>query len=324
MGRVCREIQEWVEQEVERPIENWVNREETRCRTEPCNWWCACCNKWFCWIVVVAVKIVQIIIEIIKVLVTRVICETVNLILDLIGFVFTLILSIPIIGAFIRMVWNWVTEIIWRLVGLLDFGLSLVGVRPRKKMYFGVVVPSIAGNPILDDATIMTHVNATIRYFDATCNVNMIFTGICHTGIEAPQGGLVVNCDGDGFANDFGWGGSYFEFATATCKFQDSFRRIIGLGSELIVFIVQNVGPDSATTNFIGCSFTSTHNYVVIEGLASHSTFVTAHEIGHACWLPHDGDPANLMSGNGVPSTAPVMTNLQISTLRWSKHCVYF
>lgn len=329
MGRVCREIQEWVEQEVQRPIETWVNQEERRCREEPCNWWCACCNKWFCWIVVVAVKIVQIIIEIITVLVTRVVCETVNLVLDLLAFVWTLILSIPIIGGILRTIINWVTEIVWRLLGLLDFAGSLLGIRPRKKMYVGAIVPSVGGVPILDDASIMRQIDAVRSFYDTTCNINVIFTGICHTGVEAPQDGLVVNCGAEGFFRDWLLGGSYFEFATSTCKFQDNFRRVIGLGAELIVFIVQNVTPDGipvtgGLSNTIGCSFGSTHNYVVVEGLSTHSEFVAAHEIGHACWLPHDDGANNLMSGNGVPSTMPVLTNLQIGLVRWSKHCVYF
>jgi hypothetical protein len=36
---------------------------------------------------------------------------------------------------------------------------------------------------------------------------------------------------------------------------------VIGLGAEIIVFIVKDVTP----VNTNGCSFGSTHNYVVIE-----------------------------------------------------------
>ena len=112
--------------------------------------------------------------------------------------------------------------------------------------------------------------------------------------------------------------GSYFEFASATCKFTDGFRRVIGLGAEIIIFIVQDVTP--VGTN--GCSFGSTHNYVVIEAKPTDQAFVATHEIGHACWLPHDGDPANLMNGI-TPATNPALTNVQIALVRWSKHCVY-
>ena len=92
---------------------------------------------------------------------------------------------------------------------------------------------------------------------------------------------------------------------------------MIGLGAEIIVFIVQDVTP-----TFNGCSFASTHNWVVVEARATDQAFVAAHEIGHACWLDHDGDPANLMA-RVTPSSNPTLTDLQISLVRWSKHCVY-
>ena len=318
MGRVCHEIQEWIEEQIEKPIEEWENRQERRCREQDCNWWCLCCNKWFCWLVWILVKIIRWVIVTVGKWVTRIVCEVVNIILDGVGFIVNLILSIPILGGIIRTILNWVTEIIWRAVGIIDFLGSLVGIRPRKKMYFGVVVPSVNGVQIVTDADIMRQVNSAIAFYDARCNINLIFTGICKTGITPPDAGLTVGCDAGGFFNDWWLAGSYFEFATATCKFTDGFRRVIGLGAELIVFIVQDVTP--ANTN--GCSFGSTQNYVVIEAKPADQAFVAAHEMGHACWLPHDSDTNNLMNPS-TPVTMPVLSNLQISLVRWSKHCVY-
>jgi len=318
MGRVCHEVQDWVEEQIEQPVETWENQLQQTCQEQDCNWWCLCCNKWLCWLVWVLVKVVTWVVVTVGKWVTRIVCEVVNVVLDAIGFIVELILSIPIIGGIIRTILNWVTEVIWRLVGLLDFLGSLVGIRLRKKMYFGVVVPSVGGTAIVTDADIQRQVDAAVALYDSACNINLIFTGICHTGVSAPDGGLVVGCDAGGFFGDWWIGGSYFEFASATCKFTDSFRRIIGLGAEIIVFIVQDVTP--ARTN--GCSFASTHNYVVIEAKPTDQAFVAAHEMGHACWLPHDGDPANLMSPV-TPTANPVLTNLQVATIRWSKHCVY-
>lgn len=318
MGRVCSEVQEWVEEQIEQPIEEWENRQEERCREEECNWWMLCLNKLFCWLVWVVVKVIRWVVVTVGKWVTRVVCEVVNFVLDVVGFIVELILSIPIIGGIIRTILNWVTEIVWRLVGLIDFVASLVGIRLRKKMYFGVIVPSVRGIPIVTDADIQRQVDAAVDFFDRTCNINLIFTGICHTNISPPNGGLTVGCDAGGFFSDWWLAGSYFEIAGATCKFTDSFRRVIGLGAEIIVFIVRDVTP--ANTN--GCSFGSTHNYVVVEAKPTDQAFVTAYEMGHACWLPHDGDPANLMSPI-TPAVNPTLTNLQIAVVRWSKHCVY-
>ena len=318
MGRVCRETQEWVEEQIEKPIEEWENRQEQRCREEECNWWVLCLNKLVCWLVWVVVKVVRWVVVTVGKWVVRVVCEVVNFVLDVIGFVINLILSIPIIGGIIRTILNWVTEIVWRLVGLLDFIGSLIGIRFRKKMYFGVIVPSVDGTPIVSDPDIQRQVDATIDFYDRTCNINMIFSGICHTNVPPPDAGLTVGCDAGGFFNDWWLAGSYFEFAAATCKFTDGFRRVIGLGAEIIVFIVRDVTP----VNTNGCSFASTHNYVVIEAKPADQAFVAAHEIGHACWLSHDDDTANLMNPV-TPATNPTLTNLQVSLVRWSKHCVY-
>ncbi len=320
MGRVCRETQEWVEEQIEKPIEEWEQRQEQRCREQECNWWCLCCNKWFCWLVWVLVKVVRWVVVTVGKWVVRVVCEVVNFVLDAIAFVVNLILSIPIIGGIIRTILNWVTELVWRIVGIVDFIGSLVGIRLRKKMYFGVVVPLIDGKQIVSDAEIQRQVDAVIEFYDRMCNINAIFTGICRTTIPPPEGGLVVSCDAGGFFSDWWLAGSYFEFASALCKFTDGFRRVIGYGAEIIVFIVQDVTP--ANTN--GCSFASTHNYVVVEAKPNDQSHVAAHEIGHACLLPHhDSDSQNLMFPI-TPSANPVFTNLQIAVVRWSKHCVYF
>ncbi len=323
MGRECKEIQDWVEEQIEQPVEQWENQLQQQCEEQDCNWWCLCCNKWFCWLVWVLVKVIVWVVVTGGKWVTRVVCEVVNFVLAIIGAIISLIESIPIIGGIIRDILNWITEIIWRIVGIFDFLGSLVGIRPRKKMYFGVVVPKVNGVQIVPDADIMRQVDAAIAFYDRTCNISMIFTGICKTDVSPGEGGLVVGCDAGGFFNDLWLAGSYFEFATESCRFKDSFRRAIGLGAEIMVFIVQNVTPDTATSGTNGCSFTSTHNYVVIEAKPTDSPFVAAHEMGHACWLAHVSDTANLMNPN-TPMADPVLTDLQISVVRWSKHCVYF
>jgi hypothetical protein len=249
-------------------------------------------------------------------------CAVANFVLDAIAFVVELVLSIPIIGGIIRTILNWVTEIIWRAVGLIDFVASLVGIRPRKKMYFGVIVPSVNSVPIVPDVDIQRQVNAAITFYDSSCNINLIFSGICHTDIPPPDAGLNFSCDAGGFFNDWWLAGSYFELAAATCKFEDSFRRVIGLGAEIIVFIVQNVA-DAPPVFTNGCSFASTHNYVVIEAKPTDQAFVAAHEMGHACWLSHVSGPTNLMNPI-TPAAGPTLTNVQIALVRWSKHCVYF
>ena len=160
MGRSCREIQEWVETQVEQPIEAWENQQEQRCRNEPCNWWTLCLNKLFCWLV-------------------WVVCTVVNVILDVIELIISLVLSIPILGGILRTVLNWVTEVIWRIVGAVDFLGSLVGIRPRKKMYFGVIIPVVNGAPIATQAQLQPQVTQAVALYSSLCNIDLRFTGFC-------------------------------------------------------------------------------------------------------------------------------------------------
>lgn len=324
MGRTCREVQDWIETQVENPIETWENQQENRCQNEPCNWWVLCLNKVVCCLVWVVVKVVRIVLVTITKLVITVVCIVTNLVLDILGFLIGLALSIPIIGGIIRTVWNWLIEIIWRAVGLIDFLGSLIGIRLRKKMYFGVIIPVINGNPIALEADMQPQVDAVIEIFDRTCNIDARFTGFCCTDLAPPGGSLVVGCDAGGFFGDWWLNGSWFELVSRTCKFESNWRRLIGYGGELLGFVVNNVTPDSAGSLTIGCSFSATHDYVVIEGPPNADRATLAHEFGHACLLPHhDGDAANLMNPIVTGVALVTLTALQISTVRWSRHVTY-
>ena len=322
MAMVCHEIQEWIEEQIEQPIEEWENRQEQRCREEECNWWVLCLNKLVCWLVWVTVKVVRWVVVTVGKWVTRVVCEVVGFVLDVVALVINLVLSIPILGGILRTILNWITEIIWRLVGLLDFGLSLLGVRWRKRMYIGVIIPRRDGRPIATEAAILPQIEKARELYDRLCNVKLVYSGACTAGTDAPDGALQIGCAADGFFSDWWLGGSYIEFVSALCKFSDGWRRIVGYGAEIIIVVVANVEPDTGSSNTVGCSFASTHNYVIVEPTAGPA--VAAHEIGHACWLSHDdNDPLNLMWPSDL-AVDPTLTNWQISLIRWSKHCVYF
>lgn len=321
MAMVCREIQEWVEEQIEQPIEDWENRQEQKCRQESCNWWMLCLNKLFCWLEWVVVKVIRWVVVTVGKWITRVVCEVIGFVLDVAAFVVNLILSIPVIGGIIRTILNWVTEIIWRIAGLLDFVGSLVGIRLRKRMYVGLIILRKDGKPLATEADVLPLIDKAKDLYNKLCNVEIVYSGACTASIDAPGGALQVNCDASGFFSDWWVGGSYIEFVTATCKFSDGWRRVIGYGAQIVVAVIENVGPDSASSDTVGCSFASTQNYVVVEPTAGPS--VAAHEMGHACWLSHTSDSANLMWPSSLAAD-PTLTDWQVSVIRWSKHCVYF
>jgi hypothetical protein len=320
MATVCHNVQDWVETQVEQPIQAWENQQQTRCRNESCNWWTLCLNVLFCWLVWVTVLVTRIVLVTIGNWVTRAVCEVVSFLLDVAAFVVELVLSIPIIGGIIRTILNWATEILWRAVGLIDLALGAFGVRPRKKMYVGLLIPSMNGAPITTEAVMLPAIQRAQQLYLALCNVEIVYTGAC-TGGDAPSDALTVSCDGGGFFADWWLSGSYFQVSTATCKFADGWRRVFGYGGQIMVVAVQNVLPDTSASSTVGCSFASTHDHVVVE--PGTNVAVAAHEIGHACWLGHVSDPTNLMFPSTLSAT-PTLTASQVALVRWSKHCVYF
>ncbi|OWW25788.1 hypothetical protein B4Q04_09335 [Zobellia sp. OII3] len=88
---VCENIGQWVEEQVNQPIEEWVSQEERKCKRQKCKWWCACCNKWFCWIVVVVVKVVTWVVVTVTKWVVTLVCQIVT---HVIGIVIELVLKI--------------------------------------------------------------------------------------------------------------------------------------------------------------------------------------------------------------------------------------
>ncbi|MCC6281807.1 MAG: hypothetical protein IT262_14460 [Saprospiraceae bacterium] len=87
----CENIGQWVEEEVWQQVEDWVSREERRCREQDCNWWCACCNKWFCWIVTVLVRVlVWVLVTVVK-WVVKLVCK---IVVFIIGTVIELVLKV--------------------------------------------------------------------------------------------------------------------------------------------------------------------------------------------------------------------------------------
>ena len=116
MATVCYEISEWVEEEVLEPVKRKKEKAKEKCKKKKCKWWCACCNKWKCWIEIVIYWITEWVVRIVGKWVVRVLCEIVSTILRA------------------------AKELANRLVGILDFIGSLLGIRPKKYLRLKVFI----------------------------------------------------------------------------------------------------------------------------------------------------------------------------------------
>jgi hypothetical protein len=100
---VCNDINEWITENVWQPVESWVGRYVEKCQEQDCDWWCACCNKWFCWLAWVVEKVIEWVLVPITKLVVHTVCEIVADVIDLIVNVFVGLWDI-VVGIF---TWDW-------------------------------------------------------------------------------------------------------------------------------------------------------------------------------------------------------------------------
>lgn len=124
MAEICREIEEWIEEEVTKPVEEWVERQEERCEEEECNWWVLCLNKVVCWFVTVVVRVVTYVIEIVGKWVTRTVCTLITATFDLFVNIIKGLYNI-IVGIF-TLDWARIVDgLIEIFGGLLEWGLTI-------------------------------------------------------------------------------------------------------------------------------------------------------------------------------------------------------
>ena len=309
MAEICREIQERIEERVERPVEQWVEREERRCRRRSCNRWCLCCNKWFCWLVTIFVRVVVMTIITIVKWVTRVVCEVVSVILDAIAFIVGLIFAIPIIGRLIRQIWNFLVDLIWRVLSIPGLILDLFGIRLRKFYRICVLILDDGTGATATEASLAAAIAAAQTIYLDQANVDLVVDDI--KTIQIADIALDVSCDVGAWWEDLWTRGTVFEFESNLNCFDGAGRRLIGYAAPVTVFVVRSVEGAA------GCSLGQFSEYVTIEGPAG---VCLAHELGHACGLWHHGPATNLMNGT---CGGTQLEGWQIALIRSSRHVTY-
>ncbi|MER5918261.1 hypothetical protein ABT124_50565 [Streptomyces sp. NPDC001982] len=114
MALVCTEITEWVEEQVSKPIEEWEERQEKKCKKY--HWYDP--RSWFCWFVTYLVKVVRWVVVTVGKWVTRINCEIITTLLDIVR---------DVLGG----LWDVIAGIFtldWRRIldGLLRIGIGVV------------------------------------------------------------------------------------------------------------------------------------------------------------------------------------------------------
>lgn len=114
--RACIELRNWVQRTIRNPLETLLRRLQQQCREQQCNWWCLCCNKWFCWLIDLLLRLVVWIVRIFWEWLLELFCR-------LLLIIFTLIITIII------QVLKWVVlAIVCLLTAMCSFIFLLAGI----------------------------------------------------------------------------------------------------------------------------------------------------------------------------------------------------
>lgn len=309
MAKVCREYKEWVEEKVEKRIDEWVEKTEEKCKKR--KWYDP--RRWVCWLVTTLVKVVRWVVVWVGKWVTYVFCEIVTFGLNFLATFIGLILSIPVIGRLIGLIWRGLIDLIWRIVSIFDIIAGIFGLRLPKKLRVCIIILSDEErNPMATPESLQPHLDEAKRIYKDACNVNFIVTGIHTLENPAPKGNLDPNCGSGALGDDLWIDGTYFENNANVQCFDSAFLRLVGYAAPVVIFVVREVQGDDK-----GCSLGPFTDYVTVEG---HDPNCIAHEVSHACGLWHAGDESNL--ANHVCGGTK-LKGWQVAIVRSSRHVTF-
>ena len=141
MGKKCEEINEWVEEEISKPIEEWEERREEKCKKR--KWYDP--RRWFCWIVVNLVKVIRWIVVKVGKWVVRIVCRLISSALEGLLHVFRGLVTFfrGLFSLDWRMMLDGLVEIVtgfFGLAGIILLIIIFIGLGPLGLILIGALI----------------------------------------------------------------------------------------------------------------------------------------------------------------------------------------
>lgn len=206
-------------------------------------------------------------------------------------------------------------EAVNRVAGVPDMALSFAGSRRRKKLRLRVcVLRDEEGKPVAQPMDLEPSL-AEARRVLARYGIEIVAAAeplVTTLSEPAPKTALESPCAEGSWQADFGPGGAFFRRHVT----RNTIGTVTGNGAPITVFVVRDVLGKA------GCSLGPLVDYVTVDmgALKGRTLRVLAHELGHACGLPHSDSEENLMLPK---SMGEQLAPWQVAIFRGSRHVTY-
>lgn len=200
-----------------------------------------------------------------------------------------------------------------RVVGVPELAGSLAGRRRPKKLRIRVVIlRDEQGTPVATPEDVGPSLAEARRVLQQALAIDLLPAAeplVRTLEVPAPPAALDSPCAEGSWRADFGDGGAFF-------RRHSERGTVTGSGGPITVFVVRDVLGKA------GCSLGPLVDHVTVDmtALQGKRLRVLAHELGHACGLPHSSAAENLMLPKAMGDR---LQPWQIAVFRSSRHVTY-